>query len=108
NEGDTPRTTLRVVNFVGLQPQVSANNEGADQASTLFRGNSDSSLANGIIVTPNNECVRMNGSGTTPATLLARSVVLQCNATKYIGTGSYNAAAVQTQFGSGANFNNDA
>jgi len=108
NEGDTPRTTLRVVNFVGLQPQVSSNNEGADLASTLFRGNSDTTLANGIIVTPNNECIRMNGSGTTPATLTARSVVLQCGATKYIGTGTYTATAVQTQFGSGANNNNDA
>jgi hypothetical protein len=33
---------------------------------------------------------------------------MQCNATKYIGTGSFNAAAVQTAFGSGANNNNDA
>jgi hypothetical protein len=50
----------------------------------------------------------MNGSGTTPATFTARSVAMQCNATKYIGTGSYNAAAVSTAFGSGANNNNSA
>jgi hypothetical protein len=108
NEGDTPRSTMRIVNFTALQPQVSADNDGADLASTLFRGNSDTTLVNGIIATPNNECIRMNGSGTTPATLVARSVALQCNATKFLGSGSYNATQVATSFGTGANNNNDA
>ncbi len=111
NEADAPRTTLKVANFTALQPNTSANNDANDQASSLFRGNSDTTLINGMIITPNNECIRMNGSssaGSAPATLTARSVVLQCNATKYIGTGSYNAAAVQAAFGSGANNNNDA
>lgn len=107
NEGDTPRTKLRVANFVAVQPQVSANNEGADLASSMFRGNSDTTLVNGLIVSPNNECIRMNGSGGTPATLSAKSVALTCNATKFIGSGSYNASQVSTMFGSGANNNND-
>jgi hypothetical protein len=109
NEADTPRTTLRVVNFVGLQPQVSAANESNNQASAMFRGNSDTTLANGVIVTPNNECIRMNGSGgANSATLTTRSVVMQCNATKYIGSGSYTAATVAAAFGSGTSNNNDA
>ncbi|MEO0061681.1 MAG: hypothetical protein RLZZ08_241 [Pseudomonadota bacterium] len=108
NEADTPRTTLKVANFTAIQQAASSDNEAADQASSLFRGNSDTTLINGIISAPNNECIRMNGTGTTPSTLTARSVVLSCNATKYIGTGSYNAAAVATNFGSGANNNNDA
>lgn len=123
NEADTPRTTLKVANFVALQPQTSSNNEGNDLASTLFRGNSDTTLVNGIIATPNNECIRMNGSGATPATLTVRSVVMQCNATKYLGAGSVvtlangtsqtlggslTTAQVQAAFGSGANGNNDA
>ena len=109
NEADTPRTTLRVVNFTAVQPQTSADNEANDQAATLFRGNSDTTLVNGVIVAPNNECIRMNGSGAANAsTLTARSVALTCNATKYIGTGSYTAAQVATSFGSGANNNNDA
>lgn len=107
NETDTPRTKLQVVNFVAAQPQVSPDNEAADQAATLFRGNSDITLANGIIATPNNECIRMNGSGAAPVTLTARSVVLQCNATKFIGSGTLNAAAVATAFGTGANNNSD-
>ena len=109
-EADTPRSTMRIANFTALQPQTSPDNEssGGDLAATLFRGNSDTTLINGIIATPNNECVRMNGSGTSPATLVARSVVLQCNATKYLGSGSYTAAQVATNFGTGANGNNDA
>jgi hypothetical protein len=106
-EGDTPRTKLTVVNFTALQPQTSSDNEANDVAATLFRGNLDVTLVNGIIATPNNECIRLNGSGTTPVTLAARSVVLQCNAAKYLGTGSLSAAQVATAFGSGANNNND-
>ena len=108
NEADTPRTTLKVANFTAIQQAASSDNEAADQASSLFRGNSDTTLVNGVFFAPNNECIRMNGTGTTPSTLTARSVVLSCNATKFIGTGSYNAAAVATNFGSGANNNNDA
>lgn len=107
NEADIPRTRLQVSNFVAVQQQTSSDNEAADQAAALFRGNSDTTLANGIIVAPNNECIRMNGSGTTPATLSARSVVLQCNATKYVGTGSLTAAQVATAFGAGSNNNSD-
>lgn len=107
-ETDTPRTNLRVTNFTAIQTQTSADNEAADQAATLFRGNSDTHLSNGIIIAPNNECVRFNGSGATPATVTFRSVVMQCNATKYLGTGSYTAAQVATAFGTGANNNNDA
>jgi hypothetical protein len=108
NEADTPRTKLAVANFTALQPETSPDNEGSgDLAASLFRGNSDTTLINGVIATPNNECIRLNGSGATPATLVARSVVLQCNATKYLGSGSYNAAQVAAQFGSGANNNSD-
>lgn len=107
-ETDTPRSTMRVVNFTALQPQLSSDNEANDLAATLFRGNSDTTLANGIIATPNNECIRMNGSGTTPATLTVRSTVLQCNATKFLGNTVITAAQVAGFFGTGTNNNNDA
>ncbi len=107
-EDDTPRTRLVVANFTAVQPQASAQNDGSgDLAATMFRGNSDTTLVDGVIYAPNNECIRMNGSGTTPATLKAFSVVLTCNSTKYIGTGSFTAANVATAFGSGSNNNND-
>ncbi|MBC9031132.1 hypothetical protein IAG41_01890 [Sphingomonas sp. JC676] len=110
-EADTPRQKTAVVNFTALQGQVSSNNEANDQASILLRGNADLTLANGLVISPNNECLRMNGSssgGSATASLVARAVALQCNATKYIGTGSYTAAQVATAFGTGANGNNDA
>lgn len=107
NETQLPRQTLQISNFTGIQAQVSSDNEANDQAAILIRGNSDVTLANSVIFTPNNECLRLNGSGAAPATLTARSVVMTCNATKYLGTGSYNAAATAAAFGSGSNFNND-
>ena len=107
-ETDLPRTRLNVVNFTAIQPQVSADNEANDLAAALFRGNSDTTLANGLIISPNNECIRMNGSGATVATLTARSVVLQCNSTKYLGSGTLTAAQVAAAFATGTNFNNDA
>ena len=110
-EADTPRQKTAIANFTALQPAVSANTEANDLASLLLRGNSDTTLVNGIIATPNNECLRMNGSssgGSAVASLLARAVVMQCNATKYLGSGTYTAAQVSTAFGSGANGNNDA
>jgi hypothetical protein len=106
-ETDLPRTKLTVANFTAIQPTTSADNEASDLAAGLFRGNSDTTLVNGLIITPNNECLRINGSGTTVATLTARSVVMQCNATKYLGTGTVTAAQVATAFASGTNFNRD-
>ncbi len=113
-EADVPRQKTIIANFTAVQSQVSSNNEANDQASILNRGNSDLTLVNGLVVSPNNECIRLNGSGTTAtrATLVARSVAMQCNATKYLGTGStgvaYSAADVAAAFGSGSNNNNDA
>ena len=112
-ETETPRTNLKVVNFLGLQLSTSANNEGADKAATLFRGNADVTLYNGAIITPQNECIRMtsNTDSANRATLTARSVVLQCSSTKYIGDGSgsapFTADQVKTAFGAGSNNNSD-
>ncbi|MCJ2185574.1 hypothetical protein [Novosphingobium beihaiensis] len=103
-ESDTPRQKTIIANFTGVQP--SANNN-SDDAAVLIRGNSDITWVNGILNVPNNECLRLNGSGTTPATLTAYSTVMTCNAAKYLGTGSYSVTDTQTQFGSGANGNDD-
>ena len=112
NENLTPRTRLRVANFTAVQPRTSTDNEGGANAATLFRGNADVTLVNGLIVTPENECVRLHGTGTeaTRVTLTARSVALQCGSTKFIGSGSgaaaYNATQVAALFS--GNNNNDA
>jgi len=107
NEADTPRTKLNVANFTAIQRQTSSNNESNNQASSLLRGNSDNAWINGIMLTPNNECLRMNRSGATPVTLTASSTVLTCNATKYIGTGGFTAANVAGLFAADTRNNSD-
>lgn len=109
-ENQLPRTKLQVANFTAIAGTVSSpDNEANDQASALFRGNSDTTLLNGLIVAPANECVRLNGttvSGSAAVTLTARSVALSCNATKYIGNGTFNATSVGAVFA--GNGNNEA
>jgi len=103
NEGDLPRTNLKVVNFTALQPQASnQNNTTGDKASSMFRGNSDTLLENGMIITPNNECIRMtsNTDSANRATLALKSVALQCSGTgdaKYLGDGSGSAPFTAAQ-----------
>ncbi|AIT80844.1 MULTISPECIES: hypothetical protein [Novosphingobium] len=107
-ETDTPRQKTVIANFTGVQPSSSSNNESNDQASVLIRGNSDITWVNGIINTPNNECLRLNGSGTTPATLKAYSTVMSCGSTKYIDSGTNASGYSASQFASGTNLNDDA
>jgi len=106
-ETDLPRTNIKVANYTMVQPNVNPANEAQNQASIMLRGNSDNTWINNVIISPNNECLRMNGSGPVPVTLVARSTVMQCNATKYLGTGSYTATTTQGWFGAGAHNNSD-
>lgn len=110
NESHTPRQVSKITNFTAIQAATSSNNEANGQAAMLFRGNADITLANGVVYTPANQCIRMNGSGgANAATLTARSVAMTCSGTgddRFVGTGTYTAAQVAGFFGSGANGNN--
>ncbi len=106
-ETDTPRTSLTVANYTMVQPNVNPSNEAQNQASIMLRGNSDNTWINNVIISPNNECLRMNGSGAAPVTLVARSTVMQCNTARYLGTGTYTPAVTGGWFGPGANNNSD-
>jgi len=106
-ETDTPRQVTKLANFTAIQKSANPTNEANDQASILVRGNSDITFANGIVYTPNNECVRINSSGTVPATLTAYSTVLSCNSTKYLATGTLTDISAVAAVFSGNN-NNDA
>lgn len=110
NEENLPRHKTIVANFTALQPAASSNNEANDLASILIRGNSDITWVNGVIATPNNECLRLHGTGTVPATLKAYSTVMSCNAAKYLSTGSYATGSTNaaSMFATGTNGNNDA
>lgn len=99
-----PRTKLTLANFTAVQSGLSADNAG-NQAAMLLRGNADVSLINGVVVTPQNECIRLNGETATPVTLTASSVALQCASAKYISTGAGVDAAAA--FAAGSKNNRD-
>lgn len=108
NEADDPRTKITVANFTAVQTSVGSGNSG-NQASMLFRGNSDVTLVNGVVYTPTNECLRQNGTtagGSAATSLTAHSVVMTCGGTgAFLGTGTYDNAAVQAAFNAGTNNN---
>lgn len=108
NEADTPRTKITVANFTAVQTSVGSGNS-TNQASMLFRGNSDVTLVNGVVFTPTNECLRQNGSSvaaSAPTSLIAHSVVMTCGGSgAFLGTGTYSNADVQTAFNAGTNNN---
>ena len=49
-ETDLPRTKLQISNFTAIQTQTSRDNEANDQAAGLFRGNSDTTIVNSVII----------------------------------------------------------
>lgn len=109
-EDQLPRQNTAIANFTMVQPASSSNNESNDKASLLIRGNADITLINDVINTPNNECLRLNGSGTVPATLKAYATVMSCNAAKYISDGTYTSSTTPnaaSMFATGTNGNND-
>ncbi|MBA4091922.1 MAG: hypothetical protein C0494_15215 [Sphingobium sp.] len=109
SEDALPRQYLKVANFTHIQ----RSNTGDDGAAMLLRGGADLALVNGIIVSPNQSCLRINGAAAVrdaDTTLQDAgkprylSVVMQCNSTPYKGTGTgVDAALVQSIFEAGAN-----
>lgn len=114
-DGNTPRQNTRVANFTFIDRSPNA---ASDVASILLRGGTDYTLVNGILSSPNNPCLRISRPQTASTTADAaideagapifRSVVMQCNGTKYLGANGVTDAVVATLFGTGANNNNDA
>jgi hypothetical protein len=108
-EDALPRQYLKVANFTHIQ----RSNTGDDGASMLLRGGADLALVNGIIVSPDQSCLRINGAAAVRDADTALqdagkpryiSVVMQCNATPFKGTGTgVDATLVQSIFTAGAN-----
>ncbi|MBD3753093.1 MAG: hypothetical protein IE935_11885, partial [Micrococcales bacterium] len=92
-------------NFTAIQTGV---NNNSNNAAIFARGNADLTLVNGVVYAPQDECIRVNGTGTTAtrATLTAQSVVMTCASSgAFLGTGSYANADVQAAFNAGSNNN---
>ena len=60
SEDALPRQYLKVANFTHIQ----RSNTGDDGASMLLRGGADLALVNGIIVSPDQSCLRINSAAT--------------------------------------------
>ena len=78
----------------------------------LLRGGADLALVNGIIVSPNQSCLRINSAATVRDADDALqdagkpryiSVVMQCNSEPFKGTGGVEASVVQSIFEAGPN-----
>lgn len=113
-DGDLPRQNTLLSNFTFIDRSPNAAN---DQASILLRGGTDYTLANGILVSPANPCLRISRAQTASATIdpaidelgvpLFRAVQMQCGNPRYIGSSGVTDSIVALIFGSGANDNND-
>lgn len=110
-----PRQNTRLVNFTFVQRK---SNAADNRATMLLRGGTDYAMANGVVVSPGNPCLRIDGSDTATPTIdpateeagapLFRSVLMQCGSPRYIGSGGVSDQTVALLFGNGANENNDA
>jgi hypothetical protein len=110
-----PRQNTLLANFTLIDR---SSNAASNRASMLLRGGTDYTMANGILVSSANPCLRINGVQTASTTVdpaadeagppLFRSVVMQCGTPHYIGTGGVTDSVVALLFGNGANNNSDA
>ncbi len=107
NEDAVPRQAVRLANFTFVQRALSSNN-----ASIMLRGGTDYTLVNGVVVSPNLACVRMNGAAVVqPANgaldelgaPVFHSVVMQCAATPFLGTSGPTDEQVAAIFNGGTN-----
>ena len=108
SEDALPRQYLKVANFTHIQ----RSNTGDDGATMMLRGGADLAMVNGIIVSPDQSCLRINSAATVRDADAALqdagkprylSVVMQCNATPFKGTGGVDAATVQSIFSTDPN-----
>ena len=108
-EDQSPRTHMKIANFTFVHRNPATGNNAA----MLFRGKADATLVNGVVVSPMG-CLRLNGSNILTADAATdkagppvfQSVVMQCAATQFVGSGGVTADEVATTFNAGAN--NDA
>jgi hypothetical protein len=89
-EDQTPRTHMKLANFTFVHRNTASGNNAA----MLFRGKSDSTLVNGVVTSPM-ACLRLHGTNILTADAATQklgppvfqSVVMQCAATPFVGSG---------------------
>jgi hypothetical protein len=107
-EDNLPRTHMKLANFTFVHRNPASGNNAA----MLFRGKSDATLVNGVVTSPM-ACLRLNGTNILTADAanqklgppVFQSVVMQCSATQFVGSGGVTAQQVADVFNAGANNN---
>jgi hypothetical protein len=103
-ESQTPRTHFKLANFTLISQGSNSNG-----VAMMMRGGADASLVNGVVTAASIPCLQFNSSGLdimAPADTNLdkvgppsfKSVVMQCSATPFVGTGGATAAQVQATF----------
>jgi len=105
-----PRQNTRIANFTFIQGVPAADGGAAIR----LRGGTDYALLNGILVSPQDECLRVQHAETIRGLDAAlddvgppifRSVVMQCASTPFIGSSPVTAQQVQDLFTGGSTAN---
>jgi hypothetical protein len=107
-EDNTPRTNFKLANFT----LVHRNPATANNAAMLLRGKSDATLINGVVTSPM-ACLRLNGTNILTADAanqklgppVFQSVVMQCGAGPFVGSGGVTVQQVTDVFNAGTNNN---
>lgn len=107
-EDNTPRTHLQLANFTFVHKNPATGNNAA----MLFRGKADATLVNGVVTSPM-ACLRLNGTNILTADAATQklgppvfaSVVMQCGAGPFVGSGGVTAQQVADVFAAGADNN---
>ena len=110
NNNAVPRQNTRISNFVFIQGAAAADGGAAIR----LRGGTDYALLNGILVSPQDECIRIEHTETGQAANAGlddvgppvfNSMVMECAATKFIGSSGITAAQAEGFFTAGTNNN---
>jgi hypothetical protein len=107
-EDNLPRTHMKLANFTFVHRNPATGNNAA----MLFRGKSDATLVNGVITSPM-ACLRLNGTNILTADApnqklgppVFQSVLMQCGAGPFVGSGGVTAQQVADVFAAGSNNN---
>lgn len=107
-EDQAPRTHMKLANFTFVHRNPASGNNAA----MLLRGKADATLVNGVVTSPM-ACLRLNGSNILTADAATdkigapvfQSVVMQCAATPFVGSGGVTADQVAAAFNAGADNN---
>jgi hypothetical protein len=107
-EDNTPRTHMKLANFTFVHRNPASGNNAA----MLFRGKSDATLVNGVVTSPM-ACLRLNGTNILTADAanqklgppVFQSVLMQCGAGPFVGSGGVTVQQVTDVFNAGANNN---